>query len=255
MNAYATTSGMNRTAVADARPALAEELVAFSAPRSVEADRYRVLRQAVERYARDKGARVFAVTSAESGEGKTITTLNLAGSLALAPDTRVLVVDADLHRPSVPRYLGLALSGAPGLTEALLYEDLGLARTARRIDSLGISILHAGQTRSAPYELLAYPRFEGLLADMRRLYDFVLIDTPPAVAVADSQLLAQWVDAVILVVAAHKTNRRAVAEALTILDPKVVGIVFNGDDRPLSASYSGYYHSYTSQPSLGKDRP
>ncbi|HET9359103.1 MAG TPA: CpsD/CapB family tyrosine-protein kinase [Vicinamibacterales bacterium] len=243
MNAIATATDMSGLAVADAGPNLGEELVSFAAPGSAEADRYRILRQAVERFGRDTGARVFAVTSPGPGEGKTLTTLNLAGSLARAPEARLLVVDADLHRPSVARYLGLALSGAPGLTEALLYEDLTLARTARRIDSLGISILHAGRTRRVPYELLASPRFEGLVGDMRRLYDYVLIDTPPVVPIADCQLLARWVDAFLVVVAAHRTPRRALAEALSVLGPKVLGIVFNRDDRPLGKYYG--YDSYT----------
>ena len=78
-----------------------EQLVSLVAPTSVQADQYRGLRHSIERMHRDAGLQVLAVTSPGAGEGKTVTTLNLAGSLAQSPQTRVLVIDADLHRPSV----------------------------------------------------------------------------------------------------------------------------------------------------------
>ena len=94
-----------RGAVDSARPA-DSNWSASSSPASLEADQYRSLRHLVERLNRDSGLHVFAVTSPGSGDGKTVTTLNLAGSLAQSRDTRVLVIDADLHRPSVAEYLG-----------------------------------------------------------------------------------------------------------------------------------------------------
>jgi len=222
-------------------PRLAEELVSFLAPTSVEAEQYRTLRHAVERLRRDSSLQVFAVTSAEPGDGKTVTTLNLAGSLAQSPDARVLVVCADFHRAAVAEYLGLAGLRSPGLAEAISNEDGGLAHAARRLDSLNISVLLAGRAQARPYELLASPRLEGLLAEARRLYDYVLVDAPPVVPLADCRLLARWVDGFIVVVAARKTPRKLLGDALNQLDPaKVLGLVFNGDDRPL-APYYGYY--------------
>src|SRR5439155_8548833 len=93
----------------------------------------------------------------------------------------------------------------------------------------------------APYELLHSLRLETLLTEARRQFDCVLIDTPPIVAVPDGRLIGRWVDGFLIIVAAHRTPRRLVAEALDMLDPtKIVGIVFNGDVRPLSDRY-GYY--------------
>lgn len=225
----------------DEQSRLAEELVSFIAPASLEADQYRTLRHAVERLRRDSGFQVFAMTSAGAGDGKTVTTLNLAGSLAQSPDTRVLLVDADLHRRAVAEYLGLAGLRSPGLTEAILNEKYGLAQAVRRLEVLNVSVLPAGDAQARPYELLASPRIEGLLAEARRLYDYVLIDTPPVVPLADCRLLGRWVDGFIVVVAAHKTPRKLLAEALNLLEPaKVLGVVFNGDDQPL-APYYGYY--------------
>jgi Mrp family chromosome partitioning ATPase len=109
-----------------------------------------------------------------------------------------------------------------------------------------VSVLPAGNVQARPYELLASPRFGGLLAEARRIYDYVLVDTPPVAPLADCRLLRPWVDGFIVVVAAHKTPRKLLAEALSVLEPaKVLGVVFNGDDQPLSPYYGyyGYQHS------------
>ena len=156
----------------------------------------------------------------------------------------MLVIDADLHRPSVDHYLGLAGPRSPGLAEAILHEDRGLARCVRRIDSLNVSVLLAGGRSAGPYELLTSPRLEEVLGEARRSYDYVLIDTPPVVPVADSRLLSRVIDGCILVVAAHKTTRRLLAEALDLIDrTKLVAVVFNGDNRPFSTYDYGYYGS------------
>lgn len=223
-----------------------EELVSFTAPNSGFADQYRVLRQTVERLAREHGTKVLAVTSAGPGEGKTVTTLNLAGSLGQAKNTNLLVVDVDFHRPSVPRYLGIT-PRAPGLADAIIGEHQDVSRVVRRLGPLGISVLTTGTTRSAPYELLASPRLPILFADMRRSYDYVLVDTPPVLSVADTRLLFPLVDGFIVVVAANKTPRKELVEALRILEGvKVFGVLFNKDDRP-----RGAYYEYQAYPTTG----
>jgi capsular exopolysaccharide synthesis family protein len=223
-----------------------EEVVIISAPVSPGAEQFRGLRHSIERLRRDHGTKVIAVTSAGPGDGKSVTTLNLAGSLAQSAGTRVLLVDADLHKASVATYLGLARDRGPGLAEALASSSLTLADVVRRIESINISVVFAGDAHPRPYELLGSSRIEPLLAEMREQFDYVLIDTPPVVPVADGRFLSRWVDGVIVVVAAHKTKRKMVAEALRLLDgSKVLGLVFNGDDRPLR-DYYNYYGSRTS---------
>jgi capsular exopolysaccharide synthesis family protein len=223
-----------------------DQLVSLVAPASPEADQYRGLRYTIERMRRDTGLQMIAVTSPGAGDGKTVTTLNLAGSLAQSSDTRILVIDADLHRPSVAGYLGIddSRSVRPGLVDAITRDEYGLDETVRRMDPQNLSVLLPGAYQSGAYELLNSPRLERLLAEARRRFDFVLIDTPPLLPLPDCRLLGQWIDGFIVVVAAHRTPRRALQEALTLLDSaKILGIVFNGDDRPL-ASYSGYYSYY-----------
>jgi len=222
-----------------------EELVSLIAPSSLEADQYRMLRHTVERLHQDTGDQVFGITSAAAGDGKTVTTLNLAGSLAQSAGTRVLVVCADLHRETATRYLGLA-SGSPGLAEAIADDRCELSQVVRRLEDLNLSIVPAGIPQVRPYELLASSRLQVLLGQARDQYDYVLVDTPPVAPLADCRLLGRWVDGFILVVAANKTPRKLLAEALTTLAPaKVFGVVFNGDERPLSPYY-GYYAQHHS---------
>ena len=222
----------------------ARQLVSLVAPASVEADQYRGLRHTVERLHKDAGLRLLAVTSPGPGDGKTVTTLNLAGALAQGPGVRVLVIDGDLHRPSVGEYLGVDRPHSPGLADVISREDGDWSRTIRAVGNHNLSVLLAGECEAGAYELLNSPRFETLLREARRSFDYILVDTPPLVPLPDGRVVAQLVDGVIIVVAAHRTPRRALADAISVLDPaKVIGTVFNGDDRPLSP-YSGYYGHY-----------
>ena len=231
---------MNPTLV-DQQPRPVEELVSFNAPSSLEADQYRMLRHAVERMHQDAGHRVFGITSAAAGDGKSVTTLNLAGSLAQSRASRVLIVCADLHCETVPQYLGLNAAGRPGLADAIARDDYALAQVTHRIERFNIAIVTGGNVQLRPYELLSSRRLQSLLDEARRNYDYVLIDTPPVAPLADCRLLGRWVDGFILVVAANKTPRKLLAEALAVLEPaKLLGVVFNGDDSPLSPYY-GYY--------------
>lgn len=222
----------------------APQLVSLVAPGSVEADQYRGLRHTIEKIHRTTGLQMLAVTSPGPGDGKSVTTLNLAGSLAQSADARILVIDADLHRPSVGSYLGIEGPHAPGLVDAIRDDRCRLDQIARRLDRVNLSVVLSGVCESGAYELLNSARLENLLKDARTRYDYVIIDTPPLLPLPDCRLIGQWVDGFIILVAANRTPRRALGEALNLLDPgKVLGLVFNGDDRPFSrySSYYGYY--------------
>ena len=231
------------------REPVAEQLVSLVAPASCAADQYRTLRHTVERVRQESGLQVLAVTSPGAGDGKSVTTLNLAGALAQSPGARVLVMDADLRKPSVTDYLGLGRLRAPGLAEAIQDQKYDLAGIVRYLEGFNLSVLPAGGPLRAPYELLNSPRLEALLADTRRRYDFVLIDTPPLVPLPDCRVIERLVDGFLIVVAAHRTPRKLLAEALNLVDPaKIVAVVFNADDRPDSHyyGYSGYYYGAAS---------
>jgi len=228
----------------DLAPArIAEELVSLVAPASVAADQYRSLRYCIENARKETARRVFAVTSPSPGDGKTVTTLNLAGALAQADAARILVIDGDLRKPSVAPYLGLG-DARRGLADALRDPSADLSDYARRIAGYNLWVVPAGRPEISPYELLASPRLDALVQQARREFDCVLIYTPPAVLMPDCRLIERSVDGILLVVSANKTPRALVAEALNGLDPdKVFGLVFNADDRP-SSRYYGYYGQY-----------
>src|SRR5437899_2594362 len=228
---------------------VAAPLVSLLNPASFEAEQYRVLRHVVETLRKGADFKIVAVTSPGIGDGKTTTAINLAGALAQSADARVLLVDIDIRRPAVARHLGLG--GSKGsLVGALLDSGLTLEATVERLANSNLSVLPAGRATVAPYELLKSPRLEALFEEMRQHYDYVVLDTPPFLPVPDCRLIEKCIDGFLLVVAAHRTPRGAVAETLNLMDPaKVVGAVFNGDD----ARRSNYYDVYA-RPSAARWR-
>jgi capsular exopolysaccharide synthesis family protein len=215
-------------------------LVSLLEPTSFAAEQYRALRHMIEQLHRSAELSVIAVSSPDASDGKSMTAINLAGTLAQAPDARVLLVDADLRGANLAGYLGLDEHEAPGLVEAILDANLTLEAVTQKRPHLNLSIVPAGRRPSAPYEVLKSPRVGELLAEARRQYDYVIVDTPPLVSVPDGRVTGKWVDGFLIVVAAHRTPRKLLEEALNVMEPtKIVGLVFNGDDRHLSMrSYS-----------------
>lgn len=216
-------------------------LVSLLDPTSFEAEQYRGLRHIVEQIRQTAGTSVVGVTSAAVGDGKTITAINLAGALAQAQKARVLLIETDMRRPSLARYLGLSHGADKGLVDAILKPEGSLDLFVTSLPQFGLAVLPAGRPQLASYELLKSPRLETLLGEARKWYDYIVLDTPPLIPLPDCRLLLKLVDTLILVVAAHQTPRKLLEEALNLLEPeKVLGIVFNNDDRPLA----GYYYRY-----------
>jgi capsular exopolysaccharide synthesis family protein len=214
---------------------LDELLVSLLAPGSFEAEQYRALRHLVEQRHKASGLSVVAVSSPGAGDGKTTTAINLAGALAQARDARVLLVDADLRNASIAGRLGLDDTSGPGLVGAILDPSLRLSAAVQARPHINLSVLPAGRLPVTPYELLKSPRLGELLAEARQQFDYIVLDTPPLVSVPDCQVIGKWVDGFLIVVTAHRTPRKLLAEALKVTEPaKVVGLVFNGDDRHLS---------------------
>ena len=227
---------------------LDRHLVSLVAPASFEAEHYRMLRARLESRQEGKALQVIAVTSATIGDGKTTTAINLAGALAQAREARVLLVDADLRRPSVALQLGLDDPRGAGLADAILDPERSLESVILRRLPLNLGVLTAGRLPPAPYEALKSPRLGALFEQARRLFDYIVVDTPPLVPVPDCRLLARWVDGLLMVVAAHRTPRKLVEEGLNLVDPaKTIGVVFNGERRSRSGYY-GYYHAYGRPP-------
>jgi len=223
---------------------LDEHLVSLLKPTSFEAEQYRALRHLVEHLHRTTDLSVVAVSSPVENDGKTTTAINLAGALAQDPEARVLLLDADLRRGNLAKHLGFHEPSAHSFVDAILDATLSLEAVVSRRPPFNLSLVPAGPLPSAPYELLKAPRVGELLTAARHEYDFIVLDTPPLVAVPDCRVIEKWVDGFLVVVAAHKTPRKLLEEALNVTDPaKIVGLVFNGDERPLAGYSHGYGHS------------
>lgn|SRR5262245_34964639 len=221
-------------------------LVSVTAPGSMEAEQYQTLRLKLERLQRERDLRVVAVTSPGAQDGKSVTAINLAGALARGSGTRVLLLEADVRRPAVSRYLGLNGAGADRNLARFLGNTSGSLQDAvLRVDSLSFDLMLAGSPDAPVNEMLRSPRVASLLNEAREQYDYVVVDTPPIGPVSDCALLARWVDGLLIVVAAHKTPRKLLEASLNQLDAaSVLGIVFNGDDRPLFGYRNSYYRGY-----------
>ena len=221
------------------RKASADPVVFRSAPLGDRAEAYRRLRTNLRFLEVAGSRRSILVTSAVPGEGKTTTALNLASAMAEG-GARILLVDADLRRPSAAGYLGV--EGAAGLTSVLI----GEAHEDEVIQSYGqnLDVLAAGQIPPNPSEMLDSPAMAALLGRLTELYDVVVVDTPPLVPVTDAAALSRGVDGVLLVVGCQTVHRAQLEQALDSLqavDARLLGLVLN----QVSAKELGTTYAYT----------
>lgn len=219
-------------------------IVTITAPDTFAAERYQGLRLKLDQARQQNGRRVIAITSPGAGDGKTLTSVNLAGVLARESDTRVLLVDADLRRSSVGPLIGIA-PGSEGLAELVAGSKRALKDLVQRPDGCGFDVLPAGATPRSVQQLFRSARFAEVLDEARGRYDYVLLDTAPIVPVFDAAVLSRKVDGVIVVVAADRTPRKMLAAALDLLEPaSVIGLVFNNESSPLFGYNSSAYRPY-----------
>jgi polysaccharide biosynthesis transport protein len=186
--------------------------------------------------------RTFVVTSAGVGEGKTLTALNLSWLLAQTDGVRALVIDSDLRQPCATDYLGI---DAPvGLSE-VLGGDIGLEEAIVRLDPAGLYLLPGGRARDDVAELLSGPTFARLIADCRRMFDYIIIDAPPMGIFTDANVLISRADAALLVVRAGKTRYALVDKLLEQLPKdRLLGIVLNRADEQVDSTAYYYQQRY-----------
>jgi Mrp family chromosome partitioning ATPase len=133
----------------------------------------------------------------------------------------------------------------------ILGEGLSLDNAVRSNPSFNLTILPSGHSSIAPHEALKSLRLGELMEEARLRYEYVVLDSPPLIPFPDCRLLEKWIDGFLVVVAAHRTPRKLLEEAINVVDPaKMVGLVLNNDDRPVF----GYYSYYTSGSSSNNGR-
>ncbi len=224
--------------------ALEDHLVTLLSPATADAEQYKTLACAVEEAHSNSNLQVVGVTSPGAGEGKTLTSINMAATLAQTPENRVLLIDGDLREPSVASHFGLDNFDGPGFIEAIQDQALSLRDVERAFPTYNLTIVTAGQALESPYEALKSRRAEALIEEARGRYDYIVVDTPPVIPVPDCRVIAHWVEGFLVIVAAHQTPKKLLEETLNALEPnKVLGLVFNRDDFPM-ANYYGYSYAY-----------
>lgn len=203
-------------------------------------EQYRRLAATLHNAKLANGLRSVMVTSARPADGKTLTAINLAIVLAESYRSRVLLVDADLRRPSIPSVLEIG-TGA-GLSEALrapVEQKLALVPVTPRL-----TILPAGQPIANSIDALTSPRMRQVLDEAVTRFDWVILDAPPVGPATDARLLTQMVEGTLFVIRSGKTQYADVQQALDALGrERILGVVLNGVDEPTGGADHDYHYT------------
>ncbi|MEU0516485.1 polysaccharide biosynthesis tyrosine autokinase [Streptosporangium sp. NPDC006007] len=230
------------------RDARHHPLIVRDQGRSSRSEAFRSLRTNLQFIGVDRQPKSLVVTSCLPGEGKSSTSANLAITLAQA-GWRVILVDGDLRRPSIPRYLGI--EGAVGLTDVLI-DKAQLPDVIQTWSEPNLSILPSGRIPPNPSELLGSQGMRQLLARLTEAYDMVIVDAPPLLPVTDAATLAAVCDGTLLVARYGRTRQEHVTRAVEMLssiNARVVGSVLNFTPAR-SDQYRGYGYGYGYEPQV-----
>jgi capsular exopolysaccharide synthesis family protein len=204
-------------------------VISYFDPKASVSEQYKILRTNILSLNNGNPPQILVVTSSTPSEGKTITSLNLAMAVVQSRSTfKVLLIDADMRRGRVARYLGVEPSA--GLSDYLTNEAK-LEDVLFNVDVPNLSFMAAGSYPPHPVNLLDSKRMKDLLSTLRERYDLIIIDTPPIISVTDAGILGAISDGVLMVIRAGRTQRGIVRHAEQLLNQaraKVVGHVLSG---------------------------
>ncbi|PGT72625.1 CpsD/CapB family tyrosine-protein kinase [Priestia megaterium] len=218
---------------------LKRRLLAHNSPKDPVAEQYRTIRTNIQFSNVDQAIKTIVVTSSGAEEGKSTTTSNLATVYA-QQGLKVLLIDADLRKPT--GHYTFRLENHIGLTNVLTRQST-LAQAVQESEIPHLSVLTSGPIPPNPSELLASAQMAELLKEMKEQFDMVIFDTPPILAVADAQILANQVDGTILVVSSGKTEKDAALKSKELLSNaqgKLLGVVLNNR----KVEEGNYYYYY-----------
>jgi len=185
-----------------------QHIVSFHDPSSPIGEQYKILRTNVQSLKQEKGYKTFAITSAINGEGKTVTSVNLAMMMAHdLNDKSILLIDADIRKGRVSKYLGL--NSHPGLSE-LLQDKVDSESVLLNPGVKNLTVILAGKSPKNPSELLNSKKMERFISSLKVRFDYILIDTPPVLPLTDACVVGPMSDGVLLVVQAGRTQRDAI---------------------------------------------
>ena len=220
-------------------------LAVLADPRSPVSEAYRTLATSVQYNGSRRSAKTIMVTSSMGEDGKSTTVANL--SIALAQGgKRVIAISADLRRPRLHDFFGFP--NDVGLSEVLLQQAniITALKPARGVQNLRVIV--SGRPPENPAALLGSKQFEDLLDELRQVSDFVIVDTPPVLAVGDASILAPLVDATIFIVGGQQSRRSSVRRSwsqLRTAGARVMGVVYNSFDPSGRGGYYNYEYAYS----------
>lgn len=227
---------MKNQQVLNERPSL----VTLTRPSSVIAEQFRTIRTNIQFSMVDKNLKTLVITSAGPGAGKSTISANLAVTFAMQ-GKRVLIVDADMRKPTVHKTFHLP--NRDGLTTLLTEKDVEIKDIAHSLDTEGLFAITSGVIPPNPSELLASNRMNQLIAEFEELFDLIIFDMPPVIAVTDAQVMSSKADGTIFVVNKNGADKEMVTKSKELLEKvkaNVIGVVFNRVE--LKGNNSYYYY-------------
>jgi protein-tyrosine kinase len=226
-------------------PEMAGKLVVSTTAAAGLVEQYRRLAAVMHHAQTERGARSVMIASAVAAEGKTLTATNLALTLSQSFDRRVLLIDADLRRPSLHEMF--QLRNEQGLVDSL--RRPGGGRLPVHMVSRNLWVLTAGRPTSDPMSGLVSDAMKQLLADAAEQFDWVIVDTPPVALMPDANLLAGMIDTALLVVSANTTPYPLVQRAAAAIGTsRILGVILNRSSQAALEQEYGYYGYYDRAP-------
>lgn len=216
------------------------DMISIKNPKSAAAEAFRTLRTNIQFSSLDEELKTITVTSTQPGEGKSTIISNLAVTIAQT-GKKVLLIDCDLRKPTVHKKLGL--SNQEGLT-SLLAKEKTFDEVIRASSIPNFYVLTSGPIPPNPAELLGSKKLRGLLRELEGVFDMILLDAPPVLAVTDAQVLSTFCNGVVFVAGYGQAEKHAIVTAKELINKvggKILGVVIN---KVPSKSKSYYYYNY-----------
>ena len=213
-------------------------LVSITQPNSTYCEEYRSLRTHILHRSQRKKLNSIVVASVNPSEGKTITSLNLSWLLAQTDGVNALIIDCDLRMPSLTDYLGIETDR--GLSD-IFDGNASVKDSIVKLEPAGLHLLPGGEARHDVAELLSGPKLKEVLAEVREMFDFVILDAPPLGVFTDAAVLINEADGGILVVRTGKTRYSSVDQIMeSVPRDRMLGVVLNQSEEELKESSYGY---------------
>jgi capsular exopolysaccharide synthesis family protein len=221
-----------------------DRLVCFNDEESPAAESFRLLGVRLRHLRREKSLKKVLITSTIPAEGKSMVAANIACTLALRTPQKTLLLEGDLRRPSLSRMFGLGKN--PGLCE-YLRDESSVTRSIYSLKGKGLWLLPAGSAQGNPLELLQSARLPALMEQLTAWFEWIIIDSPPVLPLADTSVWARWADGILLVIRQGTTQKRQLQRGIEAIESKkLIGAILNSSTNSDHGDY--YYRPHAASP-------